>query len=193
MVLFKELANKIQEGSLVIMRTDTLYGILGRADVPSIVDQIYKAKGRDENKPFIILISNINELNRFGVQVTEELSEMLQKYWPGSITFILPVASECLEKFSYLHRGTNALAFRMPGKSELRELIAQTGPLVAPSANPQGFAPAKNIDEARDYFGDAINAYIDEGEVVDASASTIVRYDGTGFEVLRQGAVEFTK
>lgn len=187
-----ELVEQFQNNTIAILRTDTLYGILGRADNPDVVERIYVVKGRDEHKPFIILISDINELNHFGVNITKELAEMLQKYWPGPITFILPVAPEFQEKFSYLHRGTNALAFRMPAKDDLCDLIAQTGPLVAPSANPQGFAPAKNIDEARAYFGDTIDVYVDEGEVSDAAPSTIVRYNETGFEILREGAVRFT-
>ena len=69
------------------------------------------------------------------------------------------------EKFYYLHRGTNSLAFRLPANKGLQELISQTGPLVAPSANMEGLPPATTIDEAENYFGDKVNFYIGDGKI----------------------------
>lgn len=75
---------------------------------------------------------------------------------------ILPCKST---KFQYLHRGTKSLAFRLPKKKPLRELLEKTGPLVAPSANPQGLEPAKNITEAKKYFGDMVDVYVAGGKL----------------------------
>jgi L-threonylcarbamoyladenylate synthase len=81
------------------------------------------------------------------------------------------------------------LAFRFPKKEDLIELIKETGPIVAPSANSEGAVPAKNLDEARKYFGDEVDFYIDGGEI-DSEPSTLVKIDGDKIEVLREGAVK---
>ncbi len=76
----------------------------------------------------------------------------------------------------------------MPDKSELIELLKETGPLVAPSANPQGKPPAKTIDEAQAYFGDSVDHYEDAG-VVEGEPSTIISFQNGEMTVIRQGAV----
>src|SRR5204863_149383 len=69
------------------------------------------------------------------------------------------------EKFEYLHRGTNTLALRLPKDESLQNLLKKTGPLIAPSANVEGLPPAKNITDAKKYFGDGVDLYIDGGEI----------------------------
>ena len=86
----------------------------------------------------------------------------------------------------YLHRGTRSLAFRVPEKEDLRELLKSTGPLVAPSANPEGLPQSQNIQEARGYFGYTVDYYVDGGEIT-SKASKIIQLhkDGT-VTILRQ-------
>ena len=170
------------------MATDTLYGVLGNALHRDAVERIYEVKGRDENKPFIILIPSIETLSQFGIALGDDEKIFLQKYWPGPITVILPVPEEYQEQFLYLHRGTNELAFRLPAKESLQNLLKETGSLVAPSANPQGLQPALTIQEAKDYFGDTVDYYEDAGRV-EGLPSTIVRITHGKITVIRQGAI----
>lgn len=156
--------------SIMIYPTDTIYGILGSALSKKVVARIYDIKGRDENKPFIILISEIADLKKFGVKLTQHQKEFLESVWPGKVSVILPCPSK---KFSYLHRETNSLAFRLPKKKALRELLQKTGPLVAPSANPQALPPAKTIREAKNYFGDTIDIYVPGGKL-EGKSSTLI-------------------
>lgn len=148
--------------SVAIYPTDTIYGILGSALSKRVVARIYKIKGRDENKPFIILISKIKDLKLFGINISKEQKGYLENIWPNKVSVILPCKSN---KFKYLHRGTNSLAFRLPKKESLRKLLEKTGPLVAPSANPQGLPPAKTITEAKKYFGNSVDVYVSGGRM----------------------------
>ncbi|MFZ4500402.1 MAG: L-threonylcarbamoyladenylate synthase [Minisyncoccia bacterium] len=181
------LAKVLKEEKIAIIATDTLYGIVGRALCESVVSRIYEVKGRDENKPFIILIPTIEALKEFGINLSIAEKEKIETLWPGPVTIILHLPTETQVQFSYLHRGTNTLAFRMPDNSELIELLKETGPLVAPSANPQGEPPAKTIDEAQAYFGDSVDHYEDAG-VVEGEPSTIISFQNGEMTVIRQGA-----
>ena len=166
-----KLIKTLKDGGVVVMPTDTLYGIVGQAENISVVNRIYNLKRRAPEKPCITLIGDIAELEKFSVNLSEEQKNILQKYWPGPVSIIL----DCLDdSFLYLHCETKTLAFRIPASVELRNLLLQTGPLVAPSANPEGLPPAQNIAEAQKYFGDSIDLYIDKGEIF-AKASKIIR------------------
>ncbi|HTH92904.1 MAG TPA: L-threonylcarbamoyladenylate synthase [Candidatus Paceibacterota bacterium] len=183
-----DLISVLKNNNIAIVATDTLYGILGNAFNKETVERIYDVKGRDENKPFIVLIPAIETVSQFGATLTDDNKAFLEKYWPGPLTVILPISPEYQEQFSYLHRGTNELAFRLPAKQSLQELLRQTGPLVAPSANPQGLSPAFTVEEAKNYFGDGIDYYQDEGRV-EGLPSTIVRISNGEITVIRQGSI----
>ncbi len=151
----------LADNGIGVIPTDTLYGVVGSAFSQKAVEKIYSVKGRDENKPFIILISTIGDLEKFGIELLPGQTEFLNSVWPGAVSLILP----CLKKeFEYLHRGTNSLAFRLPDDKNLLEFLKKTGPLVAPSSNPQGKVPAHTLGEAKKYFGDNVDFYIDGGE-----------------------------
>ncbi|MES3032259.1 MAG: L-threonylcarbamoyladenylate synthase [Patescibacteria group bacterium] len=181
----------LKENGVVVMPTDTLYGIVGRAQHESVVHRIYELRKRAPHKPCIILIGDISELGKFGIVPTLEQKKEIEKYRSafakGSgetrpTSFIL----DCLdEKFTYLHRGTKTLAFRLPANTDLQNLLKATGPLIAPSANTEGLPPAQNIQEAKKYFGDSVDLYIDAGEIK-GKASKVIRLNKDGLvEVLR--------
>lgn len=169
-------------GGIGVLATDTLYGLVGSAFSGDAVERIYDLKQRYPNKPLIVLISTIEDIERFGVVISESLEQTLKSYWPGPYSIILPTIDE---DFEYLTRGQDSIAFRMPDKDELLEIMQVTGPLIAPSANIEGMPPAKTIDEAKRYFGDNVDFYLDEGEV-DGKASTIIRLDGEEPEIVRE-------
>ena len=152
----------LKEGKISVMPTDTLYGICTSAFSKKSVRKIYQIKGRDDHKPFIILISSILDLKKFGIKLTKDQKSFLDNVWPNSVSVILPVPQK---RFEYLHRGTKSLAFRLPKKKSLELFIKKTGPLVAPSANPQGLTPATTITEAKEYFGEKIDLYVSDGKI----------------------------
>ncbi len=175
------IASSLLEGRVVVLPTDTLYGTLAVAQNRRAVGETYDLKGRMPNKPCIILISSIKDLQIFDIKLNSWQKDHIKKFWPGPVSVILP----CLQsKLEYLHRGTNSLAFRLPKDSKLKELLSITGPLIAPSANPEGLPPAKNIPQAKAYFLDKINLYIDGGEL-NNNPSTLVSLLNNKLEVLR--------
>ncbi|MDI6733908.1 MAG: L-threonylcarbamoyladenylate synthase [Patescibacteria group bacterium] len=169
-MMYKKEIKILKNCGIGIMPTDTIYGLVGRALSQRAVKRVYEVRKRDLNKPFIILISSLADLRLFGIELNKRTSGLLKKIWPGPVSVILPCPHK---KFSYLHRGTNSLAFRLPKLKWLRDLLKQTGPLVAPSANLSGKLPAKNIKEAKKYFGSKADFYIDFGEIESPPSSLI--------------------
>ena len=168
------------------MATDTIYGIVGLALKKEVVENIYKLRERNPSKPMIILIGSIRDLGFFGIKIDKITQKILEKFWPGKVSIILPCPSK---KFIYLHRGTRSLAFRLPDKPDLIEILGKTGPLVAPSANPEGEPPAKTVEEAKKYFGQKVDFYLDEGELT-SLPSTLIAIENGEVIVKREGAVK---
>ena len=156
----KDVVRIICKGGIGILPTDTIYGLVGSALKPETVLRIYRVRKRKLKKPMIILIGSERDLLRFRVEISQGARKIIRKLWPGPVSIILPCSHK---KFSYLHRGTKTLAFRLPRDAVLRRLLKRTGPLVAPSANREGERPATTIQRARQYFGDRVDFYEDAG------------------------------
>lgn len=179
------LVESILSGGLVVMPTDTVFGIVASAFNKKTVERLYEVRGRDENKPCIILCAELSDLDKFDVKLTDFEREVLEKVWPNSVSVVVNCPNY---SFEYLHRGLKTLAFRIPKSLELRETLRKTGPILAPSANPQGKPVAKNLEEAKKYFGQKVDLYVD-GEVGD-KASTLISFEGNEVKILREGAVD---
>ncbi len=153
----KKLIAVIGRGGVGVMPTDTIYGLVGSALSQKTVERIYRLRRRNPKKPVIVLIGDLADLKRFGVKPAPRVKAFLKKIWPGPYSVVLPCPHK---KFTYIHRGTETLAFRLPEPKWLRELLRATGPLAAPSANPEGKPPAKTIAEAKKYFGTKADFYV---------------------------------
>lgn len=179
----KKIIEKLKNGEVGILPTDTIYGLVGLALSSEAVERIYELRKRDPKKPMIILIGELSDLKKFDIKIDKKVIVLLKKYWPGKVSIILPCKND---KFLYLHRGTKSLAFRLPADQKLRKLLKQTGPLVAPSANIEAKKSADNIAEAKKYFGDRIDFYIDAGRV-ESKPSTLIRIENGKIIVIRKG------
>jgi len=184
-----KLVRLIREGKIGVLPTDTIYGIHASIFHPEAVEKIYKVRKRDQNKPFVVLVSSLEDLNLLKIKLDTKTKNFLDKVWPGKISVILPVKHEL---FSYLHRGKNSLAIRMPDNPELHALLVETGPMVSTSVNPQGKKPATTIQEAEGYFGDKMDFYVDAGQL-ESEPSTLVELKAGKVKVIREGAVKLTK
>lgn len=185
MVFPQTVVEALQNNQRAVIPTDTLYGIVCTARSEDAVEKLYRARGRDLAKPCIILIADISELKNFGIQVSSLDEQALSTYWPGKVSVVFDCVSD---KWTYLHRGTKSLAFRIPDDEELRTLLRNTGPLLVPSANTEGMPPAHTIEEAKNYFGDQVSVYVDAG-YQDSLPSTVARLRNGVWETLREGAV----
>ena len=171
----KECEHGVMSGGVVVMPTDTLYGLIASALDPQAVEKIYTLKKRDAGKPCIVLIAHKESLRVFNIDPYSREMEKIDKYWPGPNSIILPCKNE---KFKYLHRGTETIAFRVPDDKELRDFIEEVGPIVAPSANIEGEPPAETIEEAKDYFGNVPACYSDGGKITGKPSTIISFVDG---------------
>lgn len=171
------------QGNLVVLPTDTLYGIHTSALNKKSVEKVYEIRGRAPDKPFIILIGSIDQLKKFKIKIDRKTKAILNKYWPGKVSVIFPCPHD---EFKYLHRGLKSLAFRLPKKDNLRKLLLQTGPLISTSVNPEGKPPAQSIQEAKKYFGNKIKYYLDQG-YLNNKPSTIIEIKNEKIKIIRQG------
>lgn len=180
----QEIITALNNNQVGVLPTDTLYGLVGSALSKEAVKKVYRLRHRSPDKPFIILIASIEQLKLFNIPLDENTRKYLQKIWPNQVSVILPCPEE---KFLYLHRGKQTLAFRMPDKEDLLSILEQTGPLVAPSANPEGEKTAETIEEAKKYFGEDVAFYKDEGKL-NGQSSTLISLKNDHVTILRQGA-----
>lgn len=194
----KKLVKILKGNGIVVMPTDTLYGIVARAEDKNAVERIYKIRKRDPEKPCIILIGKIGELEKFSIILSERQRSVIKKYWsidslrqdseqvvqdkPEPVSIVLDCPGDSL---TYLHRGTKTLAFRLPFSKLLRDLLLKTGPLIAPSANIEGLPSAQNITEAKKYFGNSIDLYVDGGKIKGRASKIIKSHSGGSVDVLR--------
>lgn len=182
-VNFADAAGLISEGRVGILPTDTVYGIAASALDPKAVERLFELKGRDSDKPPVIVIDSYDDMEKLGAKPEENLIKELNSLWPAKVSVIVPVAGH-----DHLHRGKGSLAFRMPDMEALAALARIAGPVATSSANIQGETPATNLEEAKSIFGDRVDFYVDGGDL-DSTPSTMVRWDGSKFELVRAGAV----
>jgi O-6-methylguanine DNA methyltransferase len=257
----------LKEGAIGVIPTDTIYGICTSAFNKKSVEKVYKLRKRNPNKPCIILISSLEDLNKFNIRLTLWQKKILEKLWPGKISVILstrikrpnilPESSDRMEltrieqpnnnypkkrpngnetfgpnsgnlfgqysgnenifgpnsgnsfgphlgsnkefgqnsgkifgyhsgnNLYYLHRGTNSLAFRIPKNKLILNILKISGPLIAPSANWEGYEPAKNIKEAKKYFGNKV-FYLDRGDLI-SKPSSLIDLRTKKIQILREG------
>ncbi len=164
--------------------TDTIYGLACRAEDQDAVKQLYISKPR-EAKPGTVIAASIDQLVTLGIPRRYLVS--VAHFWPNPLSIIVPTTPE----LSYLDRGLMSLAVRVPADDEIRQFLEQTGPLLTTSANMPDQPPATTIEEAKAYFGDKLDFYVDGGVLHDRPASTIIRVIDDEIEVVRRGAVQF--
>ena len=173
-------------GELIVLPTDTVYGIGADAFIPSAVTTMLAAKGRGRNLPPPVLVGTaraaaalVDDLGAFGQALIDE-------FWPGALTLVFR-ASPTLAWDLGDSKGTVAL--RMPLHAVALDVLRQTGPLAVSSANRHGQPAAVTADEAQEQLGEAVSVYLDGGPCADNVPSTILDLTGAVPKVLRAGAV----
>jgi len=179
---------EIERENLVCMPTDTLYGIVGKALSPKVYSRIYEIKGRNPQKPLIVLFDSLESAERLGVFFPHKVKEKLSKVFPERLTVVLPL-KESSPLFKVLRR--KDVAIRVPKDEFLLKLLSETGPLFAPSANPEGMRPAEDCRGCEDYFKDEISVCL-EGESLNLPSTLVSLLKGRP-ELLREGAFPFEK
>lgn len=180
----------ISSKQVVVLPTDTVYGIAADAFSAQAVTLLLASKGRSRAMPPPVLIPRINALDGLATDVSDDARKLAGAFWPGGLTLILH-AQPSLDWDLGETKGTVAL--RMPADDLALELLTLTGPLAVSSANRTGQAPAQTAAEARQQLAESVEVYLEGGfrplEGTDAVASTIVDATGTVLRVVREGAI----
>jgi L-threonylcarbamoyladenylate synthase len=170
-------------GSVVVIATDTVYGLVARAKDPQAVDRLYKLKNR-EDKPGTLIARSIEQLVELGFKRKYLVS--VEQFWPGPVSVIIPCANQALD---YLKLGRPDIALRIPNDQKLLGLLELTGPMITSSANLPNQPPANTISQAKAYFDNKVDAYFNGGDLSGRQPSTIIRVVDDAVEVVRQGSV----
>lgn len=167
----RQARQSIARGELVVLPTDTVYGVGADAFSPAAVQRLLDAKGRGRQQPPPVLVANPEAMRALVEEVPEAVSRLVERFWPGALTIVLP-AQPSLSWDLGETRGT--VAVRMPDHRITLELLSETGPLAVSSANLTGKAAAVTIDSAIGMLGDSVAVYLDSGASATGIASTIV-------------------
>jgi tRNA threonylcarbamoyl adenosine modification protein (Sua5/YciO/YrdC/YwlC family) len=182
-VSIEEATALLLKGGVGVIPTDTVYGLVARAADKQAVARLYALKKR-EHKPGTVIAASVEQLVELGVE--EELLRRAEHLWPNPVSVETPMG----DNLAYMHQGTGREGLRVVADKQVRHVLEQTGPLVTSSANQPGEPGSSTVDEARAYFGDQIDFYVEGGNLSGRPPSTIVRLTDQGIEVVRQGAVK---
>lgn len=183
----------LAKGQLVVLPTDTVYGIAADAFIPHAVAALLEAKGRGRQSPPPVLMPSAETIDALASSVPEKVRELAQKFWPGGLTIIVDAQPSLAWD---LGDTDGTVALRVPAHPIALELLKETGPLAVSSANLTGQPAAQSASKAYDQLGDSVEVYLEGGESA-ATPSTILDVTGlmrgTGpARILRDGAVKQT-
>ncbi|MFF5260900.1 L-threonylcarbamoyladenylate synthase [Actinomadura viridis] len=185
-----EAVSAARRGELIVLPTDTVYGIGADAFTPSAVTALLDAKGRGREMPPPVLVGSV----RAATALVEDLGtygqDLIDEFWPGALTLVCRANQNLLWDLGET-KGT--VAVRMPMHELAVELLKETGPLAVSSANLSGQPPARTAAEAEKMLGDSVSVYLDGGPSGHAEPSTIVDLTGSIPRLLRAGAVSAEK
>jgi L-threonylcarbamoyladenylate synthase len=181
-------AKIIAQGGVIAFRTDTFYGLGADPFNATAVARIRELKGREENKPILLLLAEASIADRFIADRSEQFEEVARKFWPGPLTIVGRAVADLPAEIT---AGTGTVGVRVPADSSVRDLVRECGgALTATSANPSGREAARSAKEVLDYFGDGIDLIVDGGGVTATQASTVVDVTSAPMRIIRQGATD---
>ncbi len=179
-------ATAVQEGQVVVLPTDTVYGIGADAFSPAAVAALLAAKGRGRNMPPPVLVGSVRAASALTQSLGPYGQDLIDEFWPGPLTLVFR-ASPTLRWDLGDTQGT--VAVRMPLHPIALDLLRRTGPMAVSSANVHGVPAATTADEAAEQLGDAVSVYLDGGPCADNVPSTILDLTGTMPRLLRAGVI----
>lgn len=179
-----------KNGSVIAIKTDTVYGLISNAYDKEAVKKIYDIKNREKAKPISIFIKDVNELNKYVDEknLTKEVYDILDKYWPGALTVIFKRKNDDL---SHLVCGNKTIGIRVPIDKQLLDILNVVDfPLAETSCNISGEEPYKNANIIKEKFADKIDLIVDGGEIEGGIPSTVIDVTDGSIRILRNGEIQ---
>ena len=180
----------LRAGEVVVLPTDTVYGIAADAFDPAAVRRLLAAKGRGRDMPPPVLINAAGTIDALATQVPDWARALLVEFWPGALTVV------CHQQASLqwdLGETRGTVAVRMPDHPVTLEILGRTGPLAVSSANKTGRPAALDADQAEQMLGEDVSVIVDSGAAPGGEASTIIDVTGAEPRLLRLGALAVEK
>ena len=179
-------AEAVRHGEVVVLPTDTVYGVGVDAFDSDAVAAVLRVKGRGREMPLPVLVPNPQTVDGLAADVPAYARDLIQAFWPGPLTLVLHAQSSLLWD---LGDTNGTVALRMPQNDVTLRLLTEVGPMAVTSANISGQPPATTILDAATQLGSAVSVYLDAGPLAGALASTILDCTHETPVILRAGAV----
>ena len=179
-------ADAVRRGELVVLPTDTVYGVGADAFAPDAVAAVLAAKGRGRDMPPPVLVPSARTVDGLATNIPAYARDLIEAFWPGPLTLVLVAQSSLMWD---LGETNGTVALRMPQDDTALKLLAEVGPMAVTSANVSGQPPAATIVEAAAQLGSAVAVYLDAGPCAGTLPSTILDCTGAAPVILRAGAV----
>lgn len=179
-----------EEGKVVALKTDTVYGLVCNAFDKKATDKIYSIKNREKRKPLSIFIKNIDEVEKYidGENLTPYVRRIMERYWPGALTIIFKKKDHT---FDNITAGVNSIGIRIPNDNDLINILNSVNfPLAQTSCNISGEAEYRSADEIKSKLGDLIDLIVDGGELKSNTPSTILSVERNEPIILRDGVIK---
>ena len=179
-----------EDGKVIAIKTDTVYGLVCNAFDKKATDKIYHIKNRETRKPLSIFIKSADEVKKYvdEANLTSYVKKIMEKYWPGALTIVFKKKDG---SFDNITSGVSSIGIRIPNDKDLLYILDNLDfPLAQTSCNISGEKEYKNADEIRKKLGDLVDLIADGGEVKDNIPSTILSVECNEPIILRDGAIK---
>ncbi|MBR3288527.1 MAG: threonylcarbamoyl-AMP synthase [Lachnospiraceae bacterium] len=179
-----------EEGKVVALKTDTVYGLVCNALDKKAVEKIYEIKKRESKKPLSIFVKNINEVEKYvdSSNLTSYTKRLMEKYWPGALTIIFKKKDGTL---NHLSPNSDGIGIRIPNDKDLKYILDNIDfPLAQTSCNISGEKEYKNAFEIKEKLGKEIDLIVDGGEITNNIPSTVLSLECNEPIILRDGALK---
>jgi len=183
----KDFVSKLNNGEVIVIPTETVFGLAASAGNDEAIERIYQMKGRSENKPLQVMVSGMDMAKEYAI-FDDNANNIADKYWPGSLTMILRNREG--SNLSNLLDYNGTIGLRVPDNKRVIDLIDSFGmPLAVTSANLSNEPPILNIRDIKKIFGNEMPIYADKNENFSGVASTIIDLADDNIKILREGRI----
>ena len=173
----------LERGGVVIIPTDTVYGLAASANSPDAIERIFEIKGRPSDKALQLLVAGEEWLERLG-RPSAEARTLARRYWPGPLTIVIEAGRDVPAAVG----GSGTVGLRVPAHPVALEILDRVGVVAATSANRSGYSTPHDVPSIRLLFGEEIDVYVDAGRI-EGRASTVVDLTRSGPSIAREGAI----
>jgi L-threonylcarbamoyladenylate synthase len=177
----------LKRGDVIVFPTETLYGLGADALNDAAVEKVFGLKGRDPRNPIPVLVADQEMLHALVAKVSTTAQKLMDRYWPGPLTLVLPGQRNIPKPLCNAEGGVGVRISSQPIATLLVNGLGR--PLTATSANPSGKEPARTLQEAKNYFADRVDVFVDGGTLTSKSGSTVVEVIEDSIKIIREGEI----